>query len=157
MQLRGSRIRRAVVGLAVLLSPCLVASACSSTSTSASWPGTWVPTSGALRFPHALGEGGLAWAPSAKPGGGLVITKAGDSYAATLVSADGTRVQGKAVVQGDDLLVSYGRARYLLLPDTADNPQKLLAVDQGGSTAPQVAATLQPGALAPTPVATNLP
>ncbi len=155
MLLRRSRIRCAALGLTLLLSPCMVASACGSAS--ASWQGTWIPTSGALRFPHELGEGGLAWAPSAKSGGGIVITKAGDSYVATLVSDDGTRVQGKAVVQGRDLLVSYGVARYLLLPDAADKTRLLLAGDQGGSPAPQVAATLQPGALAPTPVATNLP
>ena len=127
----------------------MVAAACGSTSTSASWPGTWVPTSGTLRFPHRQGEGGLAWAPSANPGGGLVITKAGDSYAATLVSDDGSRVQGKAVVQGKDLLVSYGIARYFLLPDPADKMLLLLTVDEGGSPAPSVAATMQPGDLHP--------
>ena len=157
MQVGRSRIRCAALGLALLLSPCIVASACGSAPASASWPGTWVPTSGALRFPHELGEYGLAWAPSAKSGGGIVITKVGNSYAATLVSDDGTRVQGKAVVQGKDLLVSYGVARYFLLPDTVDKTHLLLAGDQGGSPAPQVAATLQPGALAPTPVASNLP
>jgi hypothetical protein len=157
MQLSRSRIRCAALGLAFLLSLCMAASACGSSSTSVSWQGTWVPTSGALRFPHQLGEGGLAWAPSANPGGGLVITEAGGSYAAALVSGDGARVQGKAAVQGKDLLVSYGTARYFLVPDSADKTRLLLAVDQGGAPAPQVAATLQPGALAPTPVATNLP
>lgn len=146
-----------IAALVLLASLCLAAAACGSSPASASWQGTWVPTSDALRFPHHLGEFGLAVDLSATPGGGLVITKSGDSYAATLVSADGTRVQGKAVVQGKDLLVSYGVARYFLLPDTVDKTHLLLAGDQGGSPAPQVAATLQPGALAPTPVATNLP
>ena len=148
--------RAFVVTVVLLMLLGLAAAACGSSPTSVSWQGTWVPTSGALRFPHHLGEAGLGVAASTTPGGGIVITNADDSYAVTLVSADGIRVHGKAMRKGKDLLVSYGMARYLLVPEAADRTRLLLTVE-GGAPAPQVAATMQPGVLAPTPAATNLP
>ena len=86
---------RRMVGLAaalvLLFGLIAVESGCGDT-----WQGTWTPVKDTVSFMTTEGSSGWGWAPSAKPGGWLVIVKRGGGYGVMLVNDDGTHIAGTA-------------------------------------------------------------
>jgi hypothetical protein len=78
------------------------------------WQGTWTPVKDTVSFMTTEGSSGWGWAPSAKPGGWLVIVKRGGGYGVMLVNDDGTHIAGTATPQGPNLLVRAGFTRFFL-------------------------------------------